>query len=90
MPDRGVLVARSMPTVLRHAGSRFFFYSDEGREPAHVHVEVGDDECKFWLEPVSLARNLGFKPKELRAIERLLVENQALILAAWREQRSQE
>jgi len=33
---------------------------------------------------VALARNLGFKPNELRTIERLLTENQAALMAAWR------
>lgn len=28
-----------MPTILRLLGFRFFFYSNEGTEPAHVHVE---------------------------------------------------
>jgi len=32
-----------MPTVLRIRGYRFFFFSDESREPAHVHVESGDN-----------------------------------------------
>ena len=38
-----------MPTILRLLGLRFHFYSDEGAEPAHVHVDAGDGECKFWL-----------------------------------------
>ncbi|MBV8488355.1 MAG: DUF4160 domain-containing protein [Planctomycetaceae bacterium] len=46
--------------------------------------------AKFWLNPVSLAHNLGFKPKELRAIERLLVANEAALLAAWQEHRGRE
>ena len=28
-----------MPTVLRIDGHRFFFYSLEGQEPPHIHVE---------------------------------------------------
>ncbi|MBC7467314.1 MAG: DUF4160 domain-containing protein [Bdellovibrio sp.] len=27
-----------MPTILRKNGFRFFFYSNEGEEPAHIHV----------------------------------------------------
>jgi hypothetical protein len=49
-----------MPTVLRIGNFRFHFYSDEGREPAHIHVRRGNTECKFWLDPVSIARNKGF------------------------------
>jgi len=44
-----------MPTVMRIAGYRFFFYSNEGSEPAHVHVQSGDGEAKFWLNPIELA-----------------------------------
>ncbi len=28
-----------MPSVLRVAGYRFFFFSNERQEPAHIHVE---------------------------------------------------
>lgn len=38
-----------MPTVLRESGWRFFFYSNEGDEPAHIHARKGDMECKFRL-----------------------------------------
>jgi hypothetical protein len=36
-----------MPTVLRLLNWRFHFYSDEGNEPPHIHVDTGDGECKF-------------------------------------------
>jgi hypothetical protein len=74
-----------MPTVLRDGPYRVYFYSHDLEEPPHVHVDRDDDSAKFWLQPISLARNLGFKPKELRVIERLLVENQESLLSAWRE-----
>jgi hypothetical protein len=34
-----------MPTVLVVEGFRFFFFSNEGFEPAHIHVEKGDGSC---------------------------------------------
>ena len=75
-----------MPTVLRSGPFRVYFYShDLLNEPPHVHVDRDEWSAKFWLDPVSLARNLGFKPKELRTIERLLTENEVTLLAAWRE-----
>ena len=43
-----------MPTVLRLGPFRFFFFSNEGTEPPHVHVERGDGHGKFWLDPVAL------------------------------------
>ncbi|MEZ4804393.1 MAG: DUF4160 domain-containing protein [Bacteroidia bacterium] len=30
-------------------GWRFFFYSNEGNEPIHIHAQKGDIECKFWI-----------------------------------------
>ncbi|NLE29049.1 MAG: DUF4160 domain-containing protein [Phycisphaerae bacterium] len=38
-----------MPTVFRVGKYRFFFFSGEGNEPAHIHVESGDSYAKFWL-----------------------------------------
>jgi hypothetical protein len=68
-----------MPTVLRIASFRFHFYSDEGAEPAHIHVTSGDGECKFWLEPIKLARNKNLKPNDIKYIERLVFENASLL-----------
>jgi hypothetical protein len=41
-----------MPKVLEIGPYRFFFWSRENNEPAHVHVQRGCEEAKFWLEPV--------------------------------------
>jgi len=40
-----------MPVVFRYRNFRFFFYSNEGMEPAHIHVRGRDGEAKFWLKP---------------------------------------
>jgi hypothetical protein len=32
--------------------------------------------CKIWLQPVALARNPGFCAKELRDIEKIIIEIQ--------------
>jgi len=44
-----------VPTILRVAGYRFFFFSNEREEPAHIHVEQAERYAKFWLVPISLA-----------------------------------
>jgi hypothetical protein len=62
-----------------------YFYSHEPNEPPHVHVDRDDDSAKFWLDPVALAVNLGFRPAELRRVQRLVVENRALLLEKWHE-----
>lgn len=79
-----------MPTVFRSGPYRVYFYSHDLDEPPHVHVDRDDLSAKFWLDPVALARNLGFKPKELRALERLLAENESALLAAWQEHIAQK
>jgi hypothetical protein len=72
-----------MPTVLRSGPYRFYFYSHEPNELPHVHVDRDDLSAKFWLEPVGLARNLGFSPKELGRIQRLVIQHRARFLGAW-------
>ena len=74
-----------MPTVLRSGPYRLYFYSHEPNEPAHVHVDRDEQTCKFWLEPIALASNLGFNAKELRQIENLVINNQQGLLEAWNE-----
>lgn len=64
-----------MPTVLRIGSFRSHFYSDEGNEPPHIHVETPDGECKFWLEPIKLASNKNVAPHILRQIEKLVFQN---------------
>ena len=64
-----------MPTILRLLGFRFHFYSDEGTEPPHIHVAKDDSEVKFWLEPVVLARNRGMAAKDIRVVERMVMEH---------------
>jgi len=75
----------AVPTVLRVGSLRFHFYSDEGTEPPHIHVRTPDGECKFWLDPVSLARNRGVPALDLRGIERLVFEHQALLTERFNE-----
>ena len=72
-----------MPTVLQAGPYRFYFYSHEPNEPPHVHVDRDDQSAKFWLEPVGLAQNLGFSPKELRRIQKLVGQNQMMFLEVW-------
>ena len=74
-----------MPTVARIGGFRFFFYSNEGSEAPHVHVQHERKIAKFWLEPVSLAASGRFSAVELRSIERIVGDNQGRFLEVWNE-----
>ncbi|MEZ5066255.1 MAG: DUF4160 domain-containing protein [bacterium] len=73
------------PTVLRSGPYRFFFFSNELGEPAHVHVQRERMLAKFWLRPLRLARSTGFSPRELRRIEGIVAENLTAIQEAWDE-----
>lgn len=72
-----------MPTVLKIAGFRFFFYSLEGNEPSHIHVEHGDNVAKFWLDPVELANSHGFRAQELNRLRMMVIENRVDFKEAW-------
>ncbi len=74
-----------MPTILRLGAYRLYFYSHEPNEPPHIHIDRDRLSTKFWLEPVSLARNLGFSAKELRQLQSIVQENQQSLLEAWYE-----
>ena len=72
-----------MPTVLRRGPSRVCFFSDEGEEPPHVHVDRDERTAKFWLGPVRLARNRGFAEWELGGIQDMVEDHEFALLEAW-------
>jgi len=74
-----------VPTVLEADGFRFFFYSNEGTEPRHIHVEKGSGEAKFWLDPIELVAANGMKAKELRQARMLIEENADSFRRKWDE-----
>ena len=50
-----------------------------------VIIQLIRFSTKFWLDPVSMAQNLGFSPRELLQIEKLVAEHRADFLEAWHE-----
>ncbi len=74
-----------MPTVLRIGKYRFFFYSNEQGEPAHIHIQRENMLAKFWLNPVSLAGSTRFAPQEIRKLESIVTENKQALQEAWNE-----
>jgi hypothetical protein len=64
-----------MPTLLRRGGG----------EPPHIPVERESNVAKLWLSPVRLATSGGFRRPELRAIERLAIDQQQTLLEAWND-----
>ena len=74
-----------MPTVLRLESFRFFFYSLEGQEPPHIHVEQAERVAKFWLRPVELAMSDGFRSAEIGRLRLLVLTHRERFEEAWHE-----
>jgi len=74
-----------MPTILRIGPYRFFFFSREGNEPMHIHIEQADRYAKFWLKPIQLAESDGFRSGEISELRKLVEENKKLFEEKWNE-----
>ena len=74
-----------MPTILRVRGFRFFFFSLDGVEPPHIHVEQAERVAKYWLDPIVLAKSRGFRSSELTEIHAIIKSNEQLFLEKWNE-----
>jgi hypothetical protein len=68
-----------------HGPYCFFFFSNEGFEPPHIHVQRERRLAKFWLEPVRPASSTGFAAQELNRMQRLVEENATRFLETWHE-----
>jgi hypothetical protein len=74
-----------VPTVLRSGPYRFYFYSADGAEPPHVHVERDDNTAKFWLAPVRLDDSGGFGRLEIRRVRAIVEQNVDVLLRSWND-----
>ena len=74
-----------LPTILRIGPYRFFFYSNENGEPAHIHIQRDKALAKFWLKPVMLASSTRFSAKEIRELQKHVEKNRNKFLEAWNE-----
>lgn len=74
-----------MPTVLQVGPYSFIFFSSDRGEPTHIHVKRDRLLAKFWLNPVSLAKNRGFNDHELNSISKLVEEHEQTLIEAWHD-----
>ena len=74
-----------MPTILRTGPYRFYFYSSDGTEPPHIHIQRDDATAKYWLEPIRYDYSISFRPIELRRIESIIEDNRDTFLENWNE-----
>jgi hypothetical protein len=57
-------------------------FMSDCQERDHVHVEGNDGEAKFWLRPVSVAENVGYSPREIHRIKRVVNRERAFLIRA--------
>ncbi len=74
-----------MPEAFRAFGFVFFFYSNEGHEPMHVHVRKAGGFAKFWMEPIELDFSQGLKVQDIKQAQDLIVAHEEIIKAKWHE-----
>ena len=75
-----------MPTVLNIDGFRFFFFSDEGSEPCHIHIKKAGSRGKIWLLP-EMEENYyyGFTEQEKHKIRNIVRDNYEYLIQKWDE-----
>ncbi|MCZ6485247.1 MAG: DUF4160 domain-containing protein [Acidobacteria bacterium] len=73
------------PTVKRIGSYRFLFFSNEGFEPPHIHVQEAHKPAQFWLGHVRLASSTGFAAHELTHLRNLVEESKTEFLECWNE-----
>jgi len=78
-------ICYTMPEIFRTLGFVFFFYSNEGQEPIHVHVRKAGGFAKFWIDPVELDFSQGMKTSDIKQAEDLIIEHIELIKTKWNE-----
>lgn len=74
-----------MPSIFRKLGFRFFFYSDEGNEPPHVHVEKGEGRGKYWIDPVEKDYMKDFNRQDEKKADKIVHEKQNYFKRKWYE-----
>jgi len=74
-----------MPTVINENGYRLFFYSNENKEPTHIHIEKGNCISKIWVDSMEIADVLNYKAQEIKKAIQLASKHKSLIIKKWNE-----
>lgn len=74
-----------MPTLFRVDGFRFFFYSNEGFEPCHIHAEGYGGRAKFWIPSGAMANSYNLNARQLKRVCDIINKNKQRIQEAWGE-----
>lgn len=83
---------KNLPNYFTFRGLKFYFWSNEGNEPIHVHIAPGrpsKSSTKFWLlanGKCKLANNnANLTKKQLKYVERFIELNFDDFLDTWKK-----
>ena len=76
-----------MPVAHREKGYRFYFVMFDLHEPMHIHVDKGGKTAKFWLTPIAVARNQGYRTYALSELESIIKSNIQKLIRVWETER---
>ncbi|OGQ54322.1 MAG: hypothetical protein A3J24_03140 [Deltaproteobacteria bacterium RIFCSPLOWO2_02_FULL_53_8] len=74
-----------MPTILIDGSYRFFFYSNEGFEPRHVHVKGNGGEAKLWIPSCRVSWSYNLNAAQLKQILNITKNRMVYIEEKWDE-----
>lgn len=74
-----------MPTIYRKNGYRFFFYSNEGSEPPHIHIIGHGGEAKIWLQTAEFAFDYNINPAQRRWLKAQVKQHVLEFMEKWND-----
>jgi len=74
----------AVATIIRQGGYRVVIFSND-HEPPHVHVFKGGAEAIIELVPIQIRENYRMSRRQLRTALQIVLDNEELLIGAWRE-----
>lgn len=72
-----------MPTIHRERGYRFYFNSNENKEPAHIHIKGQRERMKVWLASLTIDKVRNIPDYEQTKLLEIVEAKQDKFLQAW-------
>ena len=79
-----------MPTIHYEKGYRFYFNSNENKEPPHVHIKGEKGRMKVWLLALNIANCRGIPDHTQTRLLEIVETNQKKFLREWKEFKQRE
>ncbi|WP_147410853.1 DUF4160 domain-containing protein [endosymbiont GvMRE of Glomus versiforme] len=72
-----------MPTIHHERGYRFYFNSNENKEPAHVHIKGKEGRMKVWLASLTIDKVRNIPDHEQTKLLEIVESKRDKFLQAW-------